>query len=82
MVDSNFFVPVGSRQERFYFRFLGGPQNRLTWALDPEHGNDWASVLNLKRMPIINRCTRQIAPTDTKNIWKDEKKCIGSTDDV
>ena len=26
-------------QEAFYFRFLGGPQNRLTWALDPEDGD-------------------------------------------
>ncbi|CAE6912162.1 unnamed protein product, partial [Symbiodinium sp. CCMP2456] len=27
-------------KEKFYFRFLGGPQNRLAWALDPEHGSD------------------------------------------
>ncbi len=74
MADSKFFVPFGSRQERFYFRFLGGPQNRLTWALDPEHGNDWASVLNLKRMPIINRCTRQIAPTGRYKIFLERRE--------
>ena len=47
--------PLGHRvrpkaaKERFYFRFLGGPQNRLTWALDPEHGNARTAIWRLRR---------------------------------
>ena len=36
------WIPVAFAQERFYYRFLAGPQNRLTWALDPELGDAWA----------------------------------------
>lgn len=56
--------PFASPQERFYFRFLGGPQNRLTWALDPEHGNDWA--LGILKPEERLSVETQIAPTDAK----------------
>lgn len=36
-------------KEMFYFRFLGGPQNRLAWALDPEHGKARTAIWRLRR---------------------------------
>ncbi|CAK9042948.1 unnamed protein product [Durusdinium trenchii] len=42
-------VRPDSVKERFYFRFLGGPQNRLTWMLDPEFGNAQRAIWRLRR---------------------------------
>ncbi|CAJ1356001.1 unnamed protein product [Effrenium voratum] len=42
-------VRPSAAKERFYFRFLGGPQNRLTWALDPEHGSARTAIWRLRR---------------------------------
>jgi len=42
-------VRPGKAKERFYFRFLGGPQNRLTWMLDPEHGNARTAIWRMRR---------------------------------
>ncbi|CAE7252824.1 unnamed protein product [Symbiodinium microadriaticum] len=46
LCDLRFLEP---KKEKFYFRFLGGPQNRLAWALDPEHGKARTAIWRLRR---------------------------------
>eukprot|EP00929_Paragymnodinium_shiwhaense_P096436 TRINITY_DN58024_c0_g1_i1.p1 TRINITY_DN58024_c0_g1~~TRINITY_DN58024_c0_g1_i1.p1 ORF type:complete len:1106 (-),score=184.54 TRINITY_DN58024_c0_g1_i1:87-3404(-) len=36
-------------REKFYFRFLGGPQDRLAWMLDPDNGDPRVATWRLSR---------------------------------
>lgn len=36
-------------RERLYFRYLGGPQNRLAWILDPERGDPRLAIWRMRR---------------------------------
>lgn len=49
-------------EERFYFRFLGGPQNRLTWSLDPEHGQAARAIWRLRRCVVGLQMEHHEAP--------------------
>ncbi|CAK0801857.1 unnamed protein product [Prorocentrum cordatum] len=39
----------GAARERLYFRYMGGPQNRLAWMLDPERGDPRLAIWRMRR---------------------------------
>lgn len=41
-------VPRAAR-ERLYFRYMGGPQNRLAWMLDPEQGDPRLAIWRMRQ---------------------------------
>uniref|UniRef100_A0A7S4R438 Sulfotransferase domain-containing protein n=1 Tax=Alexandrium monilatum TaxID=311494 RepID=A0A7S4R438_9DINO len=42
-------VRRASARERLYFRYLGGPQDRLAWLLDPERGDPRLAVWRMRQ---------------------------------
>lgn len=42
-------IRAQAANERLYFRYLGGPQDRLAWLLDPESGNQRVAVWRMRK---------------------------------